>query len=94
VTDIHATILKQLGLDLRRLEIPGASGSTSTTARPLTRSLRESKTIEAGMVGLESLALAISTGQVVVIQQWLDRQATRSSRSLAPRDAGMFRPWE
>jgi hypothetical protein len=46
------------------------------------------------MVGLESLALAISTGQVVVIQQWLDRQATRSSRSLAPRDAGMFRPWE
>ena len=32
VTDIHATILHLLGLDSRRLEIPGASGWRSNTA--------------------------------------------------------------
>ncbi len=34
VTDIHATILKQLGLDSRRLEIPVASDLISITANP------------------------------------------------------------
>ena len=33
VTDIHATVLHQLGLDSRRLEIPAASGWKWSTAR-------------------------------------------------------------
>ena len=35
VTDIHATILKQLGLDSRRLEIPGRKRLDIDHGRPI-----------------------------------------------------------
>ena len=36
VTDIHATILQQLGLDSRRLEIPGRKRLEIDHGRPIT----------------------------------------------------------
>lgn len=42
VTDIHATILKQLGLNSRKLEIPGRSDWRSIMAHRSMKSLRKS----------------------------------------------------
>jgi hypothetical protein len=39
VTDIHATILKQLGLDSRRLEIPGRKRLDIDHGRPISEIL-------------------------------------------------------
>ena len=40
VTDLHATVLDQLGLDVRRLEVPGASGWRWISANRSARSSR------------------------------------------------------
>ena len=43
VTDIHATVLHQLGIDPRRLEIPAASAWPSTSASRSARSSRDAE---------------------------------------------------